>query len=239
MSLPSLESLTLYLRASSHAEITRSEFEDLTKSLLLSVPGTVLPPEELFAMFKKIPYYHLEVSILALLDCHIISALSLPRPGLLLPLPNETSIIQPALSTPSPANSTSIDATSVGAMNGTIHCEILPMMEWHCCNWLWWPYCEKAIQALPSSDLIATFHTGGIDDGFRLPVQRNFKSCQVQVRLSDAGGVVSETGSWDGVRLNALQLGEECRTVPSFAWAWGFTRSGWEGDIFVHLVLSQ
>jgi len=80
------------------------------------------------------------------------------------------------------------------------------------------------------------FHTGGVDDGFRLPVIKSYRTCRVEVRLSDDQGVAAETGSWDGALADVRELNAACRKVPSFAWKWGRTKSGSEGKILVSLV---
>ena len=69
--------------------------------------------------------------------------------------------------------------------------------------------CSAAIRLLPDSLEPGVFHTDGLADEFKLPVNKISRTCEIGVRLVDAykGGV---TGTWREIRDAAAVVAETC-----------------------------
>ncbi|KAL9103966.1 MAG: hypothetical protein Q9163_001028 [Psora crenata] len=69
--------------------------------------------------------------------------------------------------------------------------------------------CSAAIRLLPDSPKPGPFHTGGLADEFKLPVNKIIRTCEIEVRLVDAytGGVMS---TWREIRDAAAVVAETC-----------------------------
>ena len=83
-----------------------------------------------------------------------------------------------------------------------------------------WPECYRAIRTLPHGHESGTFHNGGSNDGYRLPVTERFGRCRAQVEIEEHGQVV---GSWVMVTAALDQLSILCRKSTSQ----GERTSGW------------
>ncbi|KAF6239395.1 hypothetical protein HO173_002657 [Letharia columbiana] len=84
----------------------------------------------------------------------------------------------------------------------TIHCTPLPgRISLHAC--------AGAILRLPIDHTVGTFHGGGADDGFRLPVSRTYGGCDVLVGLR-GGGPDRDRGSWLDAGRAAAEMNGRC-----------------------------
>ena len=68
--------------------------------------------------------------------------------------------------------------------------------------------CGGALRYLPSNHIIGSFHTGGDDNQFKLPITKAYETCSVTVELPNLG--IEETGTWLGVGAAAMQLNMVC-----------------------------
>ncbi|KAL9123984.1 MAG: hypothetical protein Q9217_006644 [Psora testacea] len=71
--------------------------------------------------------------------------------------------------------------------------------------------CLKAVLRLSRRADTALFHQDGVDDGFRLPVEKTYASCSVTVEI--AQGHTEDKSSWVGISLLASQLTQACSTL--------------------------
>lgn len=85
--------------------------------------------------------------------------------------------------------------------------------------------CDGAIQTLPQDDTQGTFHTGGNDDAFKLPLERSFENCQVKVGLNY--GYDADDGSWAKLVLVALELSRKCAKATPIMNMLGGNRAGY------------
>lgn len=91
----------------------------------------------------------------------------------------------------------------------TIHCHPLPSR-------LSLYACFGAIFRFPSSPAVGRFHSGGADDGFRLPVSRTYEECSVLVKMRD-DGADRDKASWSDVAQAAGEMNGFCeRSVGSY-----------------------
>ena len=69
--------------------------------------------------------------------------------------------------------------------------------------------CNAALAFLPYSHELGIFHTGGVADEFRLPVNEIVKTCDIKVQLlpSYESRVM---GTWREIRAIAARVAEEC-----------------------------
>lgn len=94
--------------------------------------------------------------------------------------------------------------------------------------------CGSAILRLPNTDLKGTFHTGGAEDDFLLPVIKTRGSCRVRLVL--IGGLRQESGNWKDVRKQAGALWSGCRIAVVGNWFIGAeTTAGDGGKISIEL----
>ena len=78
-------------------------------------------------------------------------------------------------------------------------------------RWTIFPHqrnCASAMRALPIVPDITTFHTGGHDDGYKLPTFERFKDCEVLIEGLGPMGV--SRSSWLEVGLAATELNMAC-----------------------------
>lgn len=68
--------------------------------------------------------------------------------------------------------------------------------------------CAAAILQLPSNDVIGTFHRGGDNDQFRLPVVKFSGNCAVKVDIRE--GFSDETAIWLSLGVVAAHLNAAC-----------------------------
>ena len=73
--------------------------------------------------------------------------------------------------------------------------------------------CQEAIQhRLPHYPGEATFHWGGDDDGFRLPISVHSGSCNITVVMGGVHGVAGgDLSSWLDIKRAATEVNEVCR----------------------------
>ncbi len=83
-----------------------------------------------------------------------------------------------------------------------------------------WSECYRAIRTLPHSHDIGTFHTYGLNNGYRLPMTERFGRCRAQVELAEKANAVA---SWVMVTSALDQLSILCRKQTSE----GERTSGW------------
>ena len=69
--------------------------------------------------------------------------------------------------------------------------------------------CNAALGFLPNTQKLGRFHTGGVADEFRLPVNAIARTCEVKVRLVELweGRVI---GTWTEIRATAAMVADEC-----------------------------
>ena len=68
--------------------------------------------------------------------------------------------------------------------------------------------CASAMRALPTVPDITTFHTGGDDDGYKLPTFERFKNCEILIEGLGPSGI--SRSSWIEVGLAATELSLAC-----------------------------
>lgn len=69
--------------------------------------------------------------------------------------------------------------------------------------------CAGAILRLPIDHTVGIFHGGGAEDGFKLPVSRNYNECSVVVEIK-GDGTDLDRGNWLDVGLAAAEMNGEC-----------------------------
>lgn len=72
-----------------------------------------------------------------------------------------------------------------------------------------WAECYRAIRTLPSSHDRGTFHSFGLNNGYRLPMTEKFGRCTAQVELAEER--VPAVSSWVLVNAALDQLSITCR----------------------------
>ena len=68
--------------------------------------------------------------------------------------------------------------------------------------------CAGTILRFPIDHTVGVFHSGGADDGFKLPVSRTYNECEVVVEMQDA--IDHDRGNWLDVGRDAAEMNEEC-----------------------------
>lgn len=121
-----------------------------------------------------------------------------------------TSDLTPSLSITRPTNTTSIS-------NDNLHCIDLINPFSHRPKY---PDCVLAIRQLPQYPASGAFHNHGIDDPFKLPVEKTLDSCTIRIELY--AGSSTESASWSGVTARANALNRSClRTFfPIYKGGW-------------------
>ena len=69
--------------------------------------------------------------------------------------------------------------------------------------------CNAALGFLPDSHKIGVFHTGGLADGFRLPINEIVRTCEIKVQLL----VEYESrvrATWREIKATAARVADEC-----------------------------
>lgn len=119
-----------------------------------------------------------------------------------------------------------------------------PTREWECRSGgsLFLPRpslqdCAIAITAIPSASEAGTFHTGGLDDKFLLPLEARMGSCLVRVALLNE--VQRESGNWREVKSQASALLSGCLAISVESWFTGAnTAAGDDGKIGIQFEYS-
>ena len=134
------------------------------------------------------------------------------------PLPSKTPYLADALS----ANATDVDASDIECRRNRRPFSLRNLIR---------RQCDSAIEQLPQDPTQGTFHTGGNEDLFRLPVERQFENCQVLVGLNY--GYDEETGSWAKLIPTALRLSRTCAKNIVMTNMLGGSRAGYvpAGDV--------
>ena len=70
--------------------------------------------------------------------------------------------------------------------------------------------CAGVLRALPSDGEEAIFHSGGADDGYKLPLFERYKDCEVLVETIRPN--VAPVSSWVEIGLAATELNMACFT---------------------------
>ncbi len=69
--------------------------------------------------------------------------------------------------------------------------------------------CNAALGFLPDSHELGIFHTGGLADGFRLPVNEIVRTCEIKVHLLETYEATA-MGTWSNIRATAARVANEC-----------------------------
>lgn len=89
-------------------------------------------------------------------------------------------------------------------------------------------HCIRAINLLPESVTPSIFHTGGLDDAYRLPRTIQYESCRVIVSLHNG----PDLSSWHRISYAAAQVVFSCaRTYAFLPRTGGYTYVGDNGAI--------
>lgn len=74
-----------------------------------------------------------------------------------------------------------------------------------------WAECYRAIRTLPGSHESGTFHSYGLNNGYRLPAMEKFGRCRARVELAEERGAA--VSSWVAVAAALDQLSILCRRL--------------------------
>ncbi|KAK3177006.1 hypothetical protein OEA41_008332 [Lepraria neglecta] len=127
-------------------------------------------------------------------------------------LPSNAPLSADAAST----NTTEVDAAAIECVRNRNPFSLRNMIK---------RQCDGAIQTLPQDDTQGTFHTGGNDDEFKLPLQRTFENCEVKVGLNY--GYDTDDGSWAKLVPLALELSRQCAKASPGISMLGGNRAGY------------